>query len=94
MLEPNKLKVYKYRSPNSMSAVKIDQRVICMGWYTLEQEDDDSDQNENASTTIELSGHDRAAVVALAGTDAFHALDKTFNVLETNYRKRAELVRI
>lgn len=93
LLESNKLKVYKYRSPNSMSAVKIDQHVICMGWYTLEQEDD-SDQHGNVNTIIELSGHDRAAVVALAGTNAFHALEKTFNVLETNYRKHAELVRI
>jgi hypothetical protein len=93
LLKPNKLMVYKYHVPCSMSAIKIDNRVLCMGWYTYEQKAP-SDHKTYPADTTSISGHDRAAVVAWKGTNDFRALHRTFAVLEKNYRKYAESVLI
>jgi hypothetical protein len=90
-LKLDKLKVYKYRAPSSVSGIKIDNRVLCMGWYTYEQVDRAA-YKSYASDTIEISGHDVAAVVAWRGTGEFEALDKTFSMLEKSYRKSSEKV--
>lgn len=84
-----KLEVYKYRAPSSISAIKIDQRVLSMGWYAYEQVDR-ADYSFHREDSIAISGHDRAAVVAWEGTEEFKALDKTFSTLEANYRIHAE----
>lgn len=39
LLEPENLKVYKCRTPASVTAIKIDDRVLCMGWYPVEASD-------------------------------------------------------
>jgi len=93
LLKPNKLKIYKYHAPSSMSAIKIDNRLLCMGWYTYE-ESSVSMHTTYPDDTIEISGHDRAAVVVWQGTNEFQALDRTFNILENNYRKHAQVIPI
>jgi TIR domain len=93
LVEPGKLEVYKYRVQSSMSAIKIDNQILCMGWYTFEQKRR-GDDKANPDDTIDVSGHDRAAVVVYKGTNEFQALDQTFSILEKNYRKHAEIVPI
>lgn len=90
---PEDLKVYKYTTPGSISAIKIDERVLCMGWYTYEKVDYAHSQHYN-SDQISVSGHDRAAVVVWEGTDAFKALNSTFMLIEQNYRENAQEFRI
>ncbi len=105
--EPDKLKLYKYDPPSSMSALKIDHRVICMGWYTYEYKGR-REHPSFSNDTVEVSGHDRAAVVlwketeefqvldetfsVVEGTDWFEALDRTLSLLEQDYREHAEVV--
>lgn len=93
LVEPGKLEVYKYRVQPSMSAIKIDNQVLCMGWYTFEQKRH-GDDKANPGDTLDVSGHDRAAVVVHKGTKEFQALDPTFNAVEKNYREHAEIVPI
>lgn len=93
LVRPDRLKVYKYHVPSSISAIKIDNRVLCIGWYTYEEVDRAAEKTYT-SDTFELSAHDRAAVIAVKGTHEFRALDKTFSVLEKNYRAHAEHVPI
>ena len=91
LLKPDKLKVYKYHTPASMSAIKIDNRILCTGLYTYEQRAH-SDHRAYPNDTLALSGHDRAAIVAWKGTNEFSAFDQTFRALEKNYQKYAEVV--
>jgi hypothetical protein len=107
LLRPKQLKVYKYHVPSSISAIKIDDRILCIGWYTYEETKHPTHKT-HPDDTMELSAHDRAAVVIWRGiTDFqaidenistlkdefyFHALDRTFSILEKNYRKYAEAV--
>jgi hypothetical protein len=107
--EPDKLNIYKYRPPCSMSAIKIDNRILYMGWYTYELKEP-AGQDDYPNDTIEFSGHDRAAVVVWKGlansptlnttanaseeASDFQALDQTFNAQEQNYRQYAEGVSI
>jgi hypothetical protein len=91
LAKSGQLKVYKYRSPGSVSAIKIDNRVLCMGWYIYERAENLSNSNY-ASDTIEVSGHDVAALVVWRDTDEFNELEKTFSLLEKNYQKHAEKV--
>jgi hypothetical protein len=89
--KPGQLKVYKYRSPGSVSAIKIDNRVLCMGWYIYEKAENLANSSY-ASDTIEVSGHDVAALVVWRDTEEFNELEKTFSLLEKNYQKHAEKV--
>lgn len=89
--KPGQLKVYKYPSPGSVSAIKIDNRVLCMGWYIYEQAENLANSSY-ASDTIEVSGHDVAALVVWKDTEEFNELEKTFSLLEKNYQKYAERV--
>ncbi|HEY1350270.1 MAG TPA: hypothetical protein VGF67_11670 [Ktedonobacteraceae bacterium] len=98
--EPDALKIYTYRPPGSMSAIKIDERVLSMGWYTYEEKANGGHE-VYLHDTLELSGHGRAAVVAWAGAGAgpgasgdFQRLCRTFRILEKNYREHAEVVAI
>jgi TIR domain len=93
LIAPDKLTVYKYRVPSSMSAIKIDNQILCMGWYTYEQKER-LDDKAYPGDTFDLSGHDRAAVVVYKGTKEFQMLDKTFDIVEKNYRAYAEIVSI
>ena len=85
------LKLYKYRSPASVSAVKIDDRVLCMGWYLYERQDQ-FDHPDFKNDTTEISAHDVAASVVFEGTSEYNKLLKTFQTLEENFQKHAEEV--
>ncbi len=87
----NNLKIYKYRSIGSVSAIKIDNRILCMGWYTYTQADQAINKG-SPSDTIEILGHNVAAMIVWKGTIEFETLNKTFSMLEKNYRKNAEEV--
>jgi len=85
------LKLYKYRSPASVSAVKIDDRVLCMGWYLYEHMAQPHHPDFKNDTT-EISAHDVVAIVAFAGTSEYNKLLKTFQALEENFQQHAEEV--
>lgn len=91
LFNPDKLKVWKYPAPCSMCAVKIDNLVLCMGWYVYEQVDR-TDYNDYSTDTVEVSGHDIAAMVVWEGTQDFKALDKTFRTMKEIYEKYSEEV--
>jgi hypothetical protein len=91
LTRPDQLKVFKFRSPGSVSAIKIDNRVLCMGWYIYEKAENLAN-SIYASDTIEVSGHDVAALVVWKGTKEFNELEKTFSLLVKNYQKHAEKV--
>lgn len=88
---PDNLKLYKYRSPASVSAIKIDDRVLCMGWYLYERQDQPH-HPDFKNDTAEISAHDVAAIIAFAGTSEYNKLLKTFQTLEENFQKHAEEV--
>lgn len=87
------LKLYKYRSPASISAVKIDDRVLCMGWYLYEHQDQ-PDHPDFKNDTTEISAHDVAASVVFEGTSEYNKFLKTFQTLEENFQKHAEEVQL
>jgi len=95
LVRPNKLEVYKYHAPSSMSAVKLDNRVLCMGWYTYE-EGYRSNSHSHLNDTLGISGHDRAAVVVCKGTEEFCDLDNTFSLVEgiNNFNALAKTFRV
>lgn len=71
-----KLTVYEYDVPASMRAVKIDDKVLAIGWYMNEyafQRDPDYPQDQ-----YELSGHDVPGMLFYSGSSAFAAFDKMF----------------
>ncbi|HLG60638.1 MAG TPA: hypothetical protein VKY19_01815 [Ktedonosporobacter sp.] len=88
---PDNLKLYKYRSPASVSAIKIDDRVLCMGWYLYEHQAHPHHPDFKNDTT-EISAHDVAAIVVFAGTSEYNKLLKTFQALEENFQQHAEEV--
>jgi transcriptional regulator with XRE-family HTH domain len=88
---PERLKVYQFHTPSTISAIKIDNRVLCMGWYTYEHEDRSASRHY-PDDTVALSGHDRATLVVWRGTEEFDALDRTFRIVEENYRNNSEEV--
>lgn len=92
LYKPGKLKIRKYRAPGSVSAVKIDKHVLCMGWYTYEHVDASNRNPVHSADSIQVSGHDVAAVVVWKDTEEFEALDKTFRTLEENYQNNSEEV--
>lgn len=85
----DKLKIYKFRTPGTVSAVKIDDRLLCMGWYTYERVAP-TDQEHYGDDTVAVSGHDVATLIAWQGSREFTVLDKMFTKLEENYRNNAE----
>lgn len=84
----DKLKVYKYRVLGSVSGIKIDDRVLCMGWYVYKHVDQFTD-TEMAGDEVELLGHNIAALVVWKGTPEFEALNETFDMLEENYQRNS-----
>ena len=94
LYDPARLSVRKYRAPCSVSAVKIDDQVLCMGWYTYEHVDGDKRNQEYRDDAVQISGHDVAAVMAWKGTPQYPTLDATFSLLEANYRRHADEVRL
>lgn len=79
------LKVYRVTAPISVRAIKIDNEVLCMGWYTFEPEDR-SNRPEYPDDQISVSGHDRATIIAWRGTAEFDALNSTFMAMVDIYR--------
>ena len=72
---PSNLKVYKYRTPATVRAVKIDDQALCVGWYTYEKVDR-KNYIHFPNDQVAVSGHDRPTLVAWKGTKEFAILDK------------------
>lgn len=92
---PNCLKLYKYQVPGSVSGIRINlgtKQLLCMGWYTYEHADGTNRNPFYPSDTVQISGHDVAAVVVWSGTEHFDALNKTFSMLEKNYEMNSQEV--
>jgi hypothetical protein len=95
---PKKLAIYKYRVPGSVTAVKIDDDVILMGWYFyLHVNEDDElphkDRNGNDySDSFHINGRTTPAVILRKNEPGFEALAKAFGDLEHNYRVSSTLI--
>jgi hypothetical protein len=86
----SELNVYKCSMPMSVRAILLDDRLLCMGWYTYEQ--DQVSDVRFPDDTVAVFGHDTAVVVARKGTPEFDALYKTFKRLANNYEHAREVV--
>jgi hypothetical protein len=92
LYDATRLKIYRFRPPSSISGVKLDADVLCMGWYTYEYVDDSNQSPYYLTDSSQLSGHDVAAVMCWKGSAAFAALDQTFTMLQRSYEQHAEEV--
>lgn len=88
------LEVYKCTMPMSVRGIMIDDRLLCMGWYTYEP-DDREGATDHLDDTVAVSGHDIATVIARRGTRDFDALNTTYTMLVGRYERfgRAPWVR-
>lgn len=89
----SQLKVYKYRTIGTISAIKIDDRTISMGCYTYEQVDPAKDKHYG-NDTLSISGHDRETIIAFEESPEFKAFNTTFTIIENEYRNNAEEVQL
>ncbi|SRR5258707_8437 len=89
--EQSNLKVYKFKTPASVRAIKIDEQVLCVGWYTYERVYR-KDQPTFPDDQTAISGHDRPAIVVWKGTEEYDILNQMVLVLVENYRNNAEAV--
>lgn len=92
LYDPERLLVRQYRSPGSVNAVKIDDQILCLGWYAFEYVDEAHRRPHYGQDETEISGHDVATVMALRGTSDFIALDRTFTMLLHNLDEHAQTV--
>jgi hypothetical protein len=76
--------------PMSVRAIMLDDRLLCMGWYTYEREY--GHDAEHPTDTVAVSGHDIATVISRKGTDDFDALNSTFTMLVKNYERASQPV--
>lgn len=53
-----------------------------------------SQRRDFPDDTVEVSGHDVAAVMVWRGAEGFDALEQTFATLEQHYLERSELLAI
>ncbi len=75
---PQKLSVIKYRTPASVAAVRIDDRVIFMGWYLyLAPTEQDAKPDDKAA----VYAHNVAGIIAYKGSTDYDALNATFEKL-------------
>src|SRR5947209_5555186 len=81
----DKLIAYYYKAPASVSGIKVDDQLICMGWYIYENVITKLPKYPN--DTIEISSHDISGLVVWKGTDEYKSFDKTFCRLVENYNK-------
>jgi hypothetical protein len=94
-MEQYPLKIYKYTTPGTMSAIKIDREILCMGWYTYECVDEQNRYLLGEAYKDDLFlvfGHNRAAILLGKNNSGFDALEKTFNILVDNYQRNAVCV--
>jgi hypothetical protein len=96
--DPEKLAIYKYHAPGSVTAVEIDDDVILMGWYFyLHVNEDDElphkDRNGNDyGDSFHSNGRTTPAVILRKSEPGFDAPAKAFGDLEYNYRVNSTLV--
>ena len=87
------LKVYKFKTPASLRAIKIDDQVLCVGWYTYEKVDRKG-YSTFSDDQIAVSGHDRPTIVVWRGTEEFDVLDQMVSVMVKNYQENGEEVQL
>jgi len=90
LYDPDRILVRKFHTPSSLSGIRIDDQVLCIGWYTYEAVDDTNKSHKHPKDIIQVSGHDVAALIVWRRTDEYEALNRTFSILEANYKKNAD----
>jgi hypothetical protein len=84
------LNVFKIAAPASARLVRIDDKVICAGWYTYEKIDRSG--RDYSDDRITISGHDRPTMITWAGTKEFSILDRMLEGLLEAHRGVATTV--
>ncbi len=95
LFNAERITIRKYHTPGSVNGIKLDfgtEQILCMGWYTYEATDESNRNPAYPTDTVQISGHDVAAVVVWSGTKEFEALNETFSMLEKNYQTNAEAI--
>jgi hypothetical protein len=83
------LQVYTSPAPFSVRGVKVDDRIVSVGWYTYHQVAD----QVTPESGIDIQGHERPSVVAYQGTPGFEELSLMFDrVLESLKKYRGASV--
>jgi len=86
------LKISKAFAPMSVRAIRIDDKVLCVGWYTFEEIDRVGDAYPDDKITI--SGHDRPTLIAWAGTPEYDVINEMLTNMLAVYRKSATPVHL
>jgi hypothetical protein len=93
-----KLANYKYHVPGSITAVKIDDDVILMGWYFYLHVNDDNEKphkdrnGDEYGDSFHVNGRATPAVILQKYEPGFEALAKVFGDIEYNYQVSSTLI--
>jgi len=84
-----KLKVYEYDPPASLRAIKIDDKVLAIGWYIYEYVDKGNLQDKQTypDDDIKLYGHSIPGKLLFAGSQEYEIMNKLFQELISNFNK-------
>ena len=84
-----KLKVYEYDPPASLRAIKLDEKVLAIGWYIYQYVDKENprDKLNYPEDDIKLYGHNIPGKLLFAGSQEFEIMNKLFQDLITNFSK-------
>jgi len=89
--DPSKLAIYKFKTPASVRAIRLDEQVLCIGWYTYERVDRQGWLTFPDDQTA-ISGHDRPMLVVWKGTEEYEFLNGMVTEMVENYQQHAEVV--
>src|SRR5262249_53297296 len=81
-----------FPAPASVAAVRIDQKVIAMGWYVYLHVDASNVRHVKAGDAVKIVAHDVPCIVARRGSAEFDILNRFFDRLIENYEVNAEPV--
>jgi hypothetical protein len=89
-INSNKISFMTYVAPASVSAVRIDDNLIAMGWYIYKHVDESNRSILSESEDkVELLGHCIPAVLAAKGSMEFEVLNSLFDSLTANFKKNS-----
>ena len=85
-------KVYEFEAPASIRAILIDDKILCLGHYTVEL--GRAGQQSNPDDRISVSGHDRPTMIYRSGTTQFEIFSTMVTRLADNFRQHATEIQL
>lgn len=84
------LTVYEYDAPASLRAIKIDDKLIGVGWYIYRYVDrEDPEENQKyPEDNIKLLGHDQPGKILFSGSHEYAVMNKLIENLAENFTRQ------